>query len=420
MWVEASTSTASPSSGIRSSNRLTTSSQHRSTYQTSLSTGIEYAIMIPSLASMSSADVSMLSVVPIVDPTSLKTCALADSTQLLVITPSNESDDRDEPSWKMRVASLSSPWSLTESIENLVSKDSVLDSSVAEPLSLEQSLGHRDRKATLPPPWSIHYSIELRDGQANSGTLRSTVVSADQACPTLVEVHQVIPGVFKPVWQSLSIHIVSKNGSLTSASPSTAASMDRPKQRIYWKDLRWSDLRIDDNADETIRLSFRHVLPPSSSLELSLEYKPEFLNFERFPADPNHGFELPPFVAHLSAACTPKSNCSGDTCPAVSATLYSDSPLLLAPIPDMSMPFNVISLTCTLYAFIIGSFIHLIVRKGSERVKYRLYPELKPKPPVQRIKGVISDSLRALMARLKAARRVDDGEEPRPELVERD
>jgi hypothetical protein len=43
------------------------------------------------------------------------------------------------------------------------------------------------------------------------------------------------------------------------------------------------------------------------------------------------------------------------------------------------MPFNVISLTCTLYAFIIGSIINTIVRRGEERIYYQLYPDKKPK-----------------------------------------
>jgi phosphatidylinositol glycan class T len=155
-------------------------------------------------------------------------------------------------------------------------------------------------------------------------------------------------------------------------------------------------------------------------LELSFEYDPLFLNFERFPADPNRGFELPPLVAHLTSGCPAEPDCRDDTCPVASATLYSDTPLILAPVPDMSMPFNVISLTCTIYAFIIGSFIHLIVRKGSERVKFSLHPESKPKPPVQRIKEAVSRRFRVLITRLagavKAARRAGDPEERSPEI----
>jgi hypothetical protein len=58
----------------------------------------------------------------------------------------------------------------------------------------------------------------------------------------------------------------------------------------------------------------------------------------------------------------------------------------MAPVPDLSMPFNVLSLTCTLYAFIIGSLINLVLRKASERVKYTLHPDLKPKSKLQLLK----------------------------------
>jgi phosphatidylinositol glycan class T len=186
-------------------------------------------------------------------------------------------------------------------------------------------------------------------------------------------------------------------------------------RRIGWKELEWSDLRIDDDDDNdgsevrTIRWSFRHVLPPSTALEVAVDYEPAFLNFERFPADPNRGFELPPFVARFSST----GGCGGcpdgadpaARCPGASATLHSGSPLLLAPVPDMSMPFNVVSLGCTLYAFVIGSLIHLVVRRGSERVKHALNPEERPASPAQRVKAAVLGRWRALAVAGWAPRR---------------
>lgn len=41
--------------------------------------------------------------------------------------------------------------------------------------------------------------------------------------------------------------------------------------------------------------------------------------------------------------------------------------LVDVPTPDFSMPFNVITLTCTLLAFFYGSMMSVLVRKGKKR-----------------------------------------------------
>ena len=60
------------------------------------------------------------------------------------------------------------------------------------------------------------------------------------------------------------------------------------------------------------------------------------------------------------------------------------------------MPFNVISLTCTLYAFLIGSLMNLLVRKGGSQVKAALDPS-KAEPG-----GLLSRLKDKLMKRTKA------------------
>jgi hypothetical protein len=69
--------------------------------------------------------------------------------------------------------------------------------------------------------------------------------------------------------------------------------------------------------------------------------------------------------------------------------LYSQSVLLLMPLPDMSMPFNVLSLSCTLFAFIAGSLINVLVRRGTEHVKYQLDPSSKPKSKLDKLKAKV-------------------------------
>ena len=122
------------------------------------------------------------------------------------------------------------------------------------------------------------------------------------------------------------------------------------------------------HPDSTL-LQHQFILPPQSSVRLTIGYDPVLLPFQRFPPDPNRGMELPPSWVVWNST----------------HTLYSPSLLLLPPVPDMSMPFNIISLTCTLYAFVIGSIINTIVRRGDEKVYFQLHPDESPKTTKQKL-----------------------------------
>jgi hypothetical protein len=44
--------------------------------------------------------------------------------------------------------------------------------------------------------------------------------------------------------------------------------------------------------------------------------------------------------------------------------IYGTGPLLDPPLPDFSMPFNVITLSCTAIAFFIGTLANMLIRKS--------------------------------------------------------
>jgi hypothetical protein len=93
-----------------------------------------------------------------------------------------------------------------------------------------------------------------------------------------------------------------------------------------------------------------------------LEYTATYLTMDGFPGDPNRGWELPPAMVQ----------CASNT------IIYSSSMLVLLPVPNMSMPFNVLSLTCSLFAYLIGTVLIVLTKKGSEKILYKLHPEKKP------------------------------------------
>jgi hypothetical protein len=139
------------------------------------------------------------------------------------------------------------------------------------------------------------------------------------------------------------------------------------------------------HRDSTL-LQHEFTLPPQSSVRLTIDYDPVLLPFQRFPPDPNRGMELPPSWVVWNST----------------HTLYSPSLLLLPPVPDMSMPFNIISLTCTLYAFVIGSIINTIVRRGDEKVYFQLYPDERPKTTKEKVQEKLRSMKRKFFARKEA------------------
>jgi len=76
---------------------------------------------------------------------------------------------------------------------------------------------------------------------------------------------------------------------------------------------------------------------------------------EDFPPDPNRGFDFPSPIFIFEGKVYMGSNS-----------------LVFIPLPDLSMPFNVITLTGTLVAFMIGSMINKMIRKSEWENKEKL------------------------------------------------
>jgi hypothetical protein len=76
-------------------------------------------------------------------------------------------------------------------------------------------------------------------------------------------------------------------------------------------------------------------------------------------------------------------------------------------------------MTCSLYAFIIGSLINLLIRKSSERVQYA-YDSSKIPPPgkLRQLMSKIMEKFRGLKSKLNQHRGGANGVESSPEEQE--
>ncbi|KAL4002426.1 Gpi16 subunit GPI transamidase component family protein [Acanthocheilonema viteae] len=144
-------------------------------------------------------------------------------------------------------------------------------------------------------------------------------------------------------------------------------------------------------------LEWNVTLPENSFCEISFEFDKAFLRVSEYPPDANHGFYIPaPVITFTAAAELWKRNRTdlGDSLTTTYdeilgakssriITMHGEVLLVLLPVPDFSMPFNVICLVCTAIAMLFGP-VHTLTTKMmiplSEEDK-----DLAPLPPLRRL-----------------------------------
>jgi hypothetical protein len=132
-----------------------------------------------------------------------------------------------------------------------------------------------------------------------------------------------------------------------------------------------------------------------------MDYEPRFLPFELFPADPNRGFDVPPSYATFTPSCPS----SLSTIHLEPVELFSNALLIMPPVPDMSMPFNVISLCGTCFAILIGTAINLIIKKSSQSVHDSL-KGVKTKTRMDKLKDRLKPKIAKLKPKMTKARKI--------------
>ena len=215
----------------------------------------------------------------------------------------------------------------------------------------------QNQMTSMPPPsslWTVFKTVSRPHGVSNTGTLQTIITSNN--CSAMISILDIIPPYIRPKWTSLRV-------------------------QVDGGDVAFTRRMVQRTDDGTMEMRHDVPVPPLTTVTLSLDFVPILLNFQSFPADPNRGMELTPTTVNVFP-----SDCHVDVSPIL---LYSNSLLLMPPVPDMSMPFNVISLTCTMYVFCIGSIVNLLVKRASDKVRYAMYPEQLPISKWQKLRECV-------------------------------
>eukprot|EP00940_MAST-03C_sp_MAST-3C-sp2_P000669 g669.t1 len=127
------------------------------------------------------------------------------------------------------------------------------------------------------------------------------------------------------------------------------------------------------------QLSVSLDVPPQTTVTINFEFEAAFLHFEDFAPDSNRGFDLPSGFVSLIVPDDARANeddvCSSIVSPLLrdatttlwpNAILFTNPVAIMLPVLDFSMPFNVITLSCTALAFLFGSVLGAVTRRRKE------------------------------------------------------
>ena len=88
------------------------------------------------------------------------------------------------------------------------------------------------------------------------------------------------------------------------------------------------------------------TVPTKSTVVLQIEHEYAFLKTSEHLPDANYGFEIGSSILKFN-----------------STMIYTSSELVRLPTPDFSMPYNVITLSCTVMALYFGGVFNILMRK---------------------------------------------------------
>lgn len=203
-------------------------------------------------------------------------------------------------------------------------------------------------------------AISLISTELNEGLLGSNIV--DDQCRFQVNIFQVVPWYIKVYYHTLLVFV--------DQQPMAPADV---LEKIHVSPSK------DKVSPGVMEIILR--LPCSmKSSALTLEFDKGFLHVDEYPPDANQGFDIPSAVIsfpnyHASLVFLEEGSSSDS--PLLSkfmekSPVVSYTEVLLVPLatPDFSMPYNVITITCTIFALYFGSLLNVLRRRVGEEERF--------------------------------------------------
>ncbi|KAF8029953.1 hypothetical protein BT93_E2390 [Corymbia citriodora subsp. variegata] len=225
-------------------------------------------------------------------------------------------------------------------------------------------------------------AISLRSTRAREGLTNAEEMV--ESCKVDVNVFQVVPWYIKVYYHTMKVFVDGK--------PIAVSDI------IEKINVSPSEDKVSPGVLEMIL-----KLPCSvDSAAFTLEFDKGFLHIDEYPPDANQGFDIPPAVITFPNFLV-KMHFGEDNSSKQSAVLsrFQDSipvrsytEVLLVPLttPDFSMPYNVITITCTVFALYFGSLLNVLRRRVNEEERF-LKSKEKRSSPLSRLLSKLSAKL---------------------------
>ncbi|KAI8984284.1 GPI transamidase component PIG-T [Mycotypha africana] len=224
-------------------------------------------------------------------------------------------------------------------------------SSSKEPLDIRMTWNQENSFLyPLKPVRPMIYAERYFTGYGQErGGLKITIYNRNGETSMPVIYYDSIPWYLKLYLHTLKVDVFSlQNGSLLNEEDGGVI------QEMYYQPA------IDRGRPTVLECNL--LLPANSVTTLSMDFEKVFLKYTEHRPDANRGFDIGSAVL---TAWIPDVNQQGLILQGEPQRVYTDTLLVRLPTPDFSMPYNVITLTCTVIALFFGSIFNLLIRNFS-------------------------------------------------------
>ncbi|KAK6940522.1 GPI transamidase component PIG-T [Dillenia turbinata] len=207
-------------------------------------------------------------------------------------------------------------------------------------------------------------AITLRTTELNWRLMDADI--SEETCKLRVDIFQMVPWYVKVYYHTLLVFVDEKPQALIDVVERMHVSPSEDKVSPGLMEL-------------ALKLPCR-----LNSAALTIEFSKGFLHIDEYPPDANQGFDIPSAVISFPSFKTrlhfpnddsvsylpllSKLQASTFVCMQERSPVLSYTEVLLVPLttPDFSMPYNVITITCTVFALYFGSLLNVLRRRVGE------------------------------------------------------
>ncbi|KAJ1409562.1 hypothetical protein SESBI_22617 [Sesbania bispinosa] len=198
-------------------------------------------------------------------------------------------------------------------------------------------------------------AISLKSTELTQGFF--AISNLEERCKLQVNVLQIVPWYIKVYYHTLQLLVD-----------------ERPQVITDFVERMHVSPSEDKVSPGVMELVLRFPCEIKSAV-LNIEFDKGFLHIDEYPPDANQGFDIPSAIISFPDyhASLQFSDNSISKSPMLSklqekSPVLSYTEVLLVPLttPDFSMPYNVITITCTVFALYFGSLLNVLRRRVAE------------------------------------------------------